>query len=731
MTLRHRHVRKALQRSRADSNPIFLLEALEPRLCLATAAAPLPKVTVAGPGQQVDRGADATFVVRLSTAPGTGKTVGVHFTTVNGNARAGVQYAATSGDLVFTGQEVEKIITVPTIAASPNPTRKPDLFSLVLSRPNKVKIQSSTARAAIVPIRPGITVSDVAVNEGNAGTTDAVFEVRLSQPASKTVTVQYATANDAAIDNKDYLPTFGMLTFLPGQTSKTIAVPVLGNTLPEPDKTFLLNLSKPVNAPIVKGSATGFILNDDGDPGDQSLVNPATVLIGNPGNPADTTTKLGAVNYLYKIGKYEQTVGDYVKFLNAVATSDPHGLFDPSMAITRTGDSGAYVYAAKASPDLPIEGITWMNAARFANWMNNGQGSASTETGAYTLGHGHITSIAGQTAVTDGTPNLKPGDAVILVSKDNETSYHTVKTVSGNTFTADFTAGQSGLIGWDYTSVPATHDPNATVWLPTRDEWFKAAYYDATAAGLAGGYYYRYATRSDTAPKNLLDGDRNRANTGSGAAVVVGSYTGSGSYYGTFDQTGNAAELSETVAGAADADNRWFFAENYLQIHGSTPPLSGIKAEGYTENLNSTSVKYVWNAPSINSTAVTITAGFRLAYSPTSADTRPTVSVQGSAVTPGPSGTVPLEFLVTLSAASPKAVLVRYATADGTATTANNDYAGQSGYLIFSPGQTQKKVTVAVNGQPAITDAKAFNLVLTGPVNATLQAAIGTGTIQP
>ena len=714
-------------RSKKQPGPGFLLETLEPKLCMAVAVIPLPKVSLSGPSQSVDRGSDATFTVRLSAAPGTGKTVGIHFTTVNGGARAGVQYAAASGDLTFTGLEKEKTIVVPTIPNSPNPTGKPDTFSVQLSSPVGLKVLASKASAAIVSIKPGITVSDVAVPEGNSGTTAAVFEVRLTKSPSKTVTVRYATANDSATtNNNDYVATTGTLSFLPGEMVKTVSVPVVGNTTPEPDKTFTLKLSESKNAPIVKGVGTGFILNDDGDISDDTLVKPQLVLVGDAGNPADSTTKLGAVAYTYKIGKTEQTVGDYVKFLNAVAKTDPYRLFDPIMAITRTGSPGDYQYAPKSSPNLPIEGVTWMNVVRFANWMNNGQGTASTETGAYELGHGQITSIADKTAVTVGKPNVRVGDAVVLTSKDNEASYHTVTSVSDTYFTADFTTSQSGFIGWDYVSVPPAHSPNANCWIPSRDEWYKAAYYDPSAIGLADRYW-RYATRSDTVPNNLLDGAVSRANVYSNAPTAAGSYVGSASYYGTLDQTGNAAEFVETIAASNDADTRGFFADNYF--NAPFFDIKSVQKQGYAFNLDSRSLKYTIPGAIF----VTLNAGFRLAYSATgdSARAKPAVSVQGDAVNVGTTGTVPLNFNVTLSGPSTKAVLVRYATVDGSATSGNNDYVPQSGYLIFAPGQTQKRVTVSAVGRPGLTGDKTFNLVLSEPVNATLRAAVGTGTIRP
>ena len=127
------------------------------------------------------------------------------------------------------------------------------------------------------------------------------------------------------------------------------------------------------------------------------------VTVGDLGNAKDSTG-FGSVSYEYQIGKYEVTIGQYAEFLNAVAKTDQHGLYSPSMGsdkniagIARSGSSGAYVYevqgpfgyippiGADSPGDRPISYVSWLNAARFANWMTNGQGTDGTETGAYTL----------------------------------------------------------------------------------------------------------------------------------------------------------------------------------------------------------------------------------------------------------------------------------------------------------------------------------------------------------
>ncbi len=108
-----------------------------------------------------------------------------------------------------------------------------------------------------------ISIGDVSVVEGNSGTTNAVFTVSLSGIAGVPVTVDFATADGTALAGSDYLAATGNLTFTPGQTSKTIAVVVNGDTAVEPDETFFVNLSNPSGATIADGQGVGTITNDD------------------------------------------------------------------------------------------------------------------------------------------------------------------------------------------------------------------------------------------------------------------------------------------------------------------------------------------------------------------------------------------------------------------------------------------------------------------------------------
>jgi formylglycine-generating enzyme required for sulfatase activity len=148
------------------------------------------------------------------------------------------------------------------------------------------------------------------------------------------------------------------------------------------------------------------------------------VPVGNPNNTADTPTNCfaancGSVDHAYYISKYETTNTQYADFLNAKAASDPLGLYNTNMGnnatfgdITQSGVSGSCTYSVKAGfENKPVTYVSFYDSLRFSNWLNNGQGSADTETGAYTI------TVDGITTENTITRN---GGANIFLPSENE-----------------------------------------------------------------------------------------------------------------------------------------------------------------------------------------------------------------------------------------------------------------------------------------------------------------------
>ena len=113
------------------------------------------------------------------------------------------------------------------------------------------------------PAPVNMTVTDVSKSEGNSGTTSFTFTVKLSAAAATPVSVNFATANGSARAADDYVARSGVLAFAPGETSKTVAVGVVGDRRREGDEVFYLNLSSAAGAVVTDPQGAAVVRNDD------------------------------------------------------------------------------------------------------------------------------------------------------------------------------------------------------------------------------------------------------------------------------------------------------------------------------------------------------------------------------------------------------------------------------------------------------------------------------------
>lgn len=241
-----------------------------------------------------------------------------------------------------------------------------------------------------------------------------------------------------------------------------------------------------------------------------------------PGNPPDPETGRGQVAESFSIGQFETTNGEFAEFLNAVDGhgANDFGVYDLRMGADPRGGISfdpSHPRGKKYVPRIdmgnkPVNFVTIQTAMRFVNWLHNGQGSGDTEDGAY-----------------------------------------------------DMSAG-----------LPTTRLPGAKFWIPTYDEWFKAAYFDPTINSGNGGYWV-YPTRSNTLTLATADDHGNISNPGQdvanhekradwngldGNVTTVGSAgPASQSYFGTFDQGGNVREFTELAITNAGSNGSMLVAD--------------------------------------------------------------------------------------------------------------------------------------------------------------------------
>lgn len=232
------------------------------------------------------------------------------------------------------------------------------------------------------------------------------------------------------------------------------------------------------------------------------------VPIGNPGNVGNVIPSgtFGSVASQFNMGKTEVSYSQYAAFLNAAAKTDTFGLYSTRMSGSTgglqvpSGSPGSLTYSVKDATwgSRPVGFVTLYDAARFVNWLHNGEPSNPTASqindGVYTLGSG-----------------VNPG-------------------------------------------VPLVRNIGATVFLPTRNEWYKAAFYGPSLNGGTGGYY-SYATATNAPPTPST----NPADTGTNVAffnqatvsnlLPVDGLPNAMSAYGALNMAGNTSEwLQDSTA---------------------------------------------------------------------------------------------------------------------------------------------------------------------------------------
>src|SRR5262249_51618686 len=112
-------------------------------------------------------------------------------------------------------------------------------------------LTNNALSGSVVVTVPSITIGDATVTEGNTGTTtNAIFTLQLSAASIQTISVNYATTDTTATGGSDFAPTNGLVVFNPGETTKTIAVTVLGDNINEATEFFGVVLTNPVNVTL-------------------------------------------------------------------------------------------------------------------------------------------------------------------------------------------------------------------------------------------------------------------------------------------------------------------------------------------------------------------------------------------------------------------------------------------------------------------------------------------------
>ncbi len=550
------------------------------------------------------------------------------------------------------------------------------------------------------PATPTLVVGDVTISEGNAGTTNAVFPVILTTASASPVTVNYATANGTATAGSDYTTGSGNLTIPAGSTSTVITVLVSGDTVPEADETFFVNLSG-ASAPVADGKGRGTIRDDDtlrtlsigdvstleGNTGSVALVFGVT-LSGLSGQTVTVDyatgggTAAAGSDYQASAGTLTFAPGTTLQTIAVDVIGDELDESNETLLLTLSNAVNATI------PDAQGAGLIIDDdpALLFIGDVSTAEGNSGTHGVALTISLSHAVSKTVKVGYATASGSAGAADYVpisgVLSFAPGQTNKTLTVTVKSDTLSegnetfflnlsgpanAQVSAGQGKVTILDDDPVPSLSIADAIV--TEGDSGDKVASFVTSLSTLSGRVVsVEYATGGGTATAGL-------------------DYKAASGTLNIFPGT-TSGTIRVTVFGDVTPEN----GETFLL------DLSGVV-----------------NATLANAQALGTILD----------DDGPALAVDNVQVAEGNAGSTNAVFTVTLLRdGSSDPVSVQYATADGTAS-AGSDYASASGTLSFGPSETSKTAAVAVNGDTTPEGNEAFFLQLSNPLGGWIADGLG------
>lgn len=654
----------------------------------------------------------ARFTVRLSRA--SSSVVRMSFATRNWTAVANSDFRPVSGTLTFQPGQRAHAVSVPVVTDSV--VEANEEFLLVLTNASGATLTWPGPGLSVGTILnddtgPQVRITpSVAAAEGGAGTNDVAVTLSLSQIPTRAVSVNYATADGSATAGSDYVGADGIVTFAPGQTSKQVTIGVLGDYTPEPDETFTVNFTAPLNSSIVgNGVTTVTITNDDAAP-TLSITGPAPVTEGSTGSsnlifsvalsaPSASTvtvdyetvdgTAVGGVDYTVASGTLAFLPGQVSKLITVSALGDRTVETDETFFVSLTSASGAAVSGTGLATGTILNDDAVPALSITAPAASN-EGSSGTQNFVFSV----VLSSPSSDTVT-----------VEYASEDGSATAGSDYTAVSGTLT--FLPGQTSK----QINVPVVGDLEVEV-----SETFSVSLTNPINALVTGtGSALATITNDDSLPTIAITAP---------AATVEGS---SGTTNFVFTVSLSAPSTSTVTVDYQTIDGAAVGGVDFVAAGGTLTFLPGQVSKQVIVAVNGdTSVEpdEVFFVSLTGASGATVSGTGLATGTITNDDALPTLTITAPAATAeGNAGTQGFAFTVAMSAPSANTVTVGYSTIDGSAN-AGSDYVALSGTLTFAPGQTSQQVSVLVNGDLTVEISETFSVNLSSASNATIS---GTG----
>jgi Calx-beta domain len=577
-----------------------------------------------------------------------------------------------------------------------------------------------------LPAATTVSVNDVSVTEGDAGTKNLTFTVTLSAPAVGNEVVLATTLNVTAAAGSDYTFVNVPVTFAAGETSKTVNVPVIGDTTVELDETLNLVLSLPANVTIAKGTGLGTIVNDDkvraisvndqrvveGNLGQRSMVFTLTLDAPARGNEtvavtATNVTATAGSDFAALVTTVSFAAGETSKQVTVNILGDTVVELDETLNLVLSAPVNATVAKAigvgTIVNDDSVVVVPPTQRKVSVNDVAVVEGNAGTKVMTFT--------------VSLDAPAL--GTEKVSVTTSNGTA------AAGSDYAALAATVVSFAAGETSKTVSVTINGDTTV---EPNETLNVVLSAPLNATIVKGTGIGTITNDDNVvvpptQRKLSVNDVKVVEGNLGQRSMVFTLTLDGPAAGTESVMVNSANGTATAGSdfVALAATKVTFAagETSKQV---TVNLLGDTLVELDETLN-----LVLSTPA-NLTIVKGTGVGTITNDDVAAPAGPRkVSINWSHTAEGNNGTRPLSFVISLDGPAVGNEKITVNTVNGTATAGSDFVAMAPTVVSFAAGETSKTIFVTINGDTLVEANEIFTLPLSNAVNVTINAASGVG----
>ena len=668
---------------------------------------PSASIAVAPAAVQEDGAANLVYTVTLDQAALSPTSVSF---TVGGTATSGTDYAAVTSPLIIPTGNTTGTVTVDPTADTAIEADETVILTLAAGAGYTLGLPSSATGTILNDDSPNLSISDVSAAEGNAGTSNFTFTVSLSAPAGPGgVSFDIATADGTATAGSDYVAqNLTGQTIAAGSSSYSFTVLVNGDTLNEVNETFVVDVSNVVGANVVDGQGLGTIVDDDPQP--SLSIDNVSVTEGNAGTTsAQFTVSLSAasgqsvsVNYATADGT-AVAPGDYTSTAGSLTFSP--GQTSKTVTVLVIGDTTPESNETfSVTLSAPVR-ATIAQGTGTGTILNDDSPSASI-------------SVSPASVLEDGVANLVYTVALSVPAITATTV--NLSTAGTATSGSDYSGAVSSvLIPIGGSSATVTIDPTADA-VVEPDE--------TVILTLAAGTGYTVGTPASATGTITNDDARGITVTESGGntAVTEGGATDSFTVVLTSQPEANVQIALDGGTQVTAAPTPLTFTSTNWNV-AQTVTVTAIDDALFENNPHPGSVSFTVTSTDAGYNAFAVPA---VAVSVTDNDPAPTISISSPSQPEGNVGASVMNFVVSLSAVSGLPVNFTRATADGTATVADNDYVALAAAAASIPaGQTSLTIPVTINGDTVFEGNETFSLILSAVNGATPTTITGTGTI--